>query len=125
MLGITMGDGALLGVVVHYLVGPLLGFIFVAAVSMVDALRFDTRFLLEEGVKLLHHLVLPGGNISKSLPPQRRHEVSPNSIRRRSTKASKSQESCFFSSFSPAFPKHYFIILVYSLSLQRAIVKYR
>ncbi|UCF55816.1 MAG: hypothetical protein JSW15_06760 [Deltaproteobacteria bacterium] len=49
IVGIAMGHGALLGVVVHYLVGSVLGFIFVAAVAMVDALQVET---IKKGVVL-------------------------------------------------------------------------
>ncbi len=49
ILGIEMAGGVPLGVVTHYLIGPLVGAIFGAAVAQVDALRVDT---LKKGVVL-------------------------------------------------------------------------
>ena len=47
--GIEMAGGAPLGVVAHYVVGPLVGAIYGAAVAQVNALRVDNR---EKGVVL-------------------------------------------------------------------------
>ena len=42
MIGLIMAGGVPLGTAMHYLIGPLLGAIFGAAVSQVDAFRVDT-----------------------------------------------------------------------------------
>jgi len=42
ILGIEMAGGVPLGAAVHYLIGPLVGAIFGAAVAQVDALRVDS-----------------------------------------------------------------------------------
>ena len=43
LMGVVVAGGAPLGVVTHYLVGPLFGAVFGAAVVRVDALRVDSR----------------------------------------------------------------------------------
>jgi len=49
ILGIEMAGGVPLGVATHYLIGPLVGAIYGAAVAQVDALRVDT---LKKGIVL-------------------------------------------------------------------------
>ena len=49
ILGIEMAGGVPLGAAAHYLIGPLVGAIFGAAVAQVDALRVDT---LKKGILL-------------------------------------------------------------------------
>ncbi len=49
ILGIEMAGGVLLGAAAHYLVGPVVGAIFGAAVAQVAALRVDT---LKKGIVL-------------------------------------------------------------------------
>jgi hypothetical protein len=48
-LGVDMAGGILLGVVTHYLIGPLVGAIFGALVAQVGVLRVDT---LKKGIIL-------------------------------------------------------------------------
>ena len=49
MLGMELAGGIPLGVAAHYLIGPLIGVIFGAAVTRFDALRLDT---LKKGIVL-------------------------------------------------------------------------
>lgn len=49
ILGIEMAGGVSLGIATHYVIGPVVGAVFGAAVALVDALRVDT---LKKGIVL-------------------------------------------------------------------------
>lgn len=68
MIGLAMEGGILAGAALHYLIGLLLGLIFGAVVSQVDALRSDTTgkgvllgVLYTEAVSIV--ILLPGAMI--------------------------------------------------------------